>query len=263
MSELYENFDPVSYVTTYSSLSNNADPLVKELAPFQLEHLHKFYVTTGPKLTRSGCRILEYGGGPGCVHTLISAAPYASEIVFSEYAEQNREAARKWKSSTSDTSDQTHLFEHVVFNLEKRTEENAAQEREKKLRSLISEIVPCDINDSVAIRDVTLPFDIISTHFCLVAAVSTVEQYVSGLKKLSRLLRPGGMIVMSEAIGSTYYQVGNETMPNVCLSTSEVVRESLLQAGFIDVSMKAFKPPPSSLTDCSLYAMFTAVLSPV
>ena len=264
VSEVYRHnktFDPSTYTESYLSLSDRAEPFAKDLLLFRLQQLHQFYITTGPML--SGCRILEYGGGPGHIYPLISAAPFASEIVFAEYAEQNRKVAEQWKSYTSETPEMTALLEHVVRMLENNTAKNAVQERAMKLRSLISQILPCDINQEVALRDCTLPFDIVSTHLCLTAATSSVEQYVLNLRKLARLLRPGGMIVMTEPIGGTFYLVGSQRLPDLYVSSTEVVRESLLQAGFTDVSIKTMKVRPTEVTDHVEYAFCTAVLDSV
>lgn len=112
--------------------------------------MHEFYVTTGPRL--SVCRILEYDGGPGHTYPLISAALYTSEIVFADYAEQNRKVAEKWKSNSSEAPNMTSLFQHVVRTLEDNLNTGAVQEREMKVQSLISQIVSCDINEPVALR---------------------------------------------------------------------------------------------------------------
>ena len=261
-SEVYNNsesFNPKKYSKTFLSLSSDAEPLARELTRFRLQQLHEFYEQHGPQLT--GCRILEYGGGPGHVYPLISAAPYASEIVFAEYAEQNLKVAEEWRSNKSEALDLTPLFQHVVSSLERNKDENAVEQRETSVRSLITQIVPCDINESDALRDVTLPFDVVSTHFCLVTAVASVEQYTLGLQKLARLLRPGGMIVMTESIGGTFYRVEGKKLHNLHLGSTEVVRQSLVQAGFTNVSMKTMKRPPSELNDIVEYAFVTAVLA--
>lgn len=81
-----------------------------------------------------------------------------------------------------------------------------------------------------------------------------------GLQKLARLLRPGGMIVLTEAIESSFYVVGSEKISRLSLESSEVVRESLLQAGFADVSIKNLVPLATEMTDCTEYVFCTAVL---
>ena len=51
---------------------------------FKLKQLHKLYQSY--KLTETKLKILDIGTGPVIAHA-ISAAPYASEIVLSEYTE--------------------------------------------------------------------------------------------------------------------------------------------------------------------------------
>ena len=104
---------------------------------------------------------------------------------------------------------------------------------------------------------------IVSAHLCLTAATSSVEQYVLNLRKLAHLLRPGRMILMTEAIGGTFFLLGSDKLPDLYLASTEVVCESLLQAGFIDVSIKTMKVQPTEATDHKQIAFSTALFDSV
>ena len=53
----------------------------------------------------------------------ISAAPYAAEIVLSEYAEANRAALSQWLNNDPNAFDWTHSIKHIVVNLEGKSQE--------------------------------------------------------------------------------------------------------------------------------------------
>ena len=56
--------------------------------------------------------MLEFGGGP-CIHTLVSAAPYVSEIVFADYAEDNLREVKLWRDKDRTCFDWSELLLQV------------------------------------------------------------------------------------------------------------------------------------------------------
>ncbi|XP_062519571.1 indolethylamine N-methyltransferase-like [Corticium candelabrum] len=173
-----KQFDADKFRYSYTSLTGS-DPGLRSLLLEQLCQLHEFYSVAFQcgAFQFGSCRMLEYGGGPSQVHPL--------------------KIAELWRSNSKSARDLSDLFEHVVGELE--GSKARAQEREDTLRSVISQIIPCDITKSEVISDVTLPFDIISTHFCLICGCTLLEEYRKGLEKLALLLGPGDCIVMTEA----------------------------------------------------------------
>ena len=259
-SEVYENvFDPISYRKRFVSLSDDGDESMQKIFLWQLAQFHDFYSSNFIK----NARILEYGGGPCSIYPLISAVPFASEIIFAEYAEQNRRQTEMWKEGSGEGADFTTLFQHVLANLEgsDRNSVENAKKREDKLRSLISAIVPCDITEKMAVDpEVQVPFDIVSTHYCLICACQTIEDYKSGLRKLAKLLRPGGRIVMTEAVRSSFYIVGEEKISTLSLDSRDLVTSCVQQAGFSQVSVNVLEAPPSELTACTECLFINAVV---
>jgi hypothetical protein len=71
------------------------------------------------------------------------------------------------------------------------------------------------------------------------------------------------MIVMTEAIQGSYYMVNGEKTPELTLASNEVVRDSLVKAGFTEISMNSLVPLPTDATDCTEYIFCSGVLSAV
>ena len=71
---------------------------------------------------------------------------------------------------------------------------------------------------------------IISTSLCLEAACTTFAEYKEAVKKLVRLLKPGGFLLMFVVERQTFYMVGEKKW--FCLYlTLEQVKEALAEAG--------------------------------
>ena len=129
---------------------------------FPLPHLYGFYRSLG----NNSLRILEVGAGPS-IACVISAAPYASEIVLSEYTENNRKAVLQWLDKSTDAHNWMPYFKHIVIDVEG-GEEKDIEVRQEKLRSSIKAVIPCDVS-----KDMILPaeymgqYDVLQSIVCL------------------------------------------------------------------------------------------------
>ena len=212
------------------------------LAPFhlfRLKQVHEFYQSYPPT---TKLKILDIGSGPAIANT-ISAAPYAAEIVLSEYTEANRSALLQWLNNDPNAFDWTHVFKHVVVDLEDKTEEEVPI-RTELVHKVIKAVVPCDVN-----RDPPIPpqyvdqYDVVTDFFCLVSACATTEDYTAALVRLHALLKSGGKIVLytpetEDGLTPVSYVVGSHNFFALRLSR-DVILKSLEQAGFCDVKTMA------------------------
>ena len=233
----YDKFNPQDYLHTYYS----ADTM--GLSPLQLltlKTLHDFYQSY--ESTKAKLKILDVGTGPVLFHT-ISAAPYAAEIVLSEYAEANRAALSQWLNNDPNAFDWTHIIKHVVVNLEGKSEEEVPI-RAELVRKVVKAVVHCDAN-----RDPPIPqeyvgqYDIVTAFLSLTAACATREDFVAALVRLHALLKAGGKIVLSTAdrkeevtSTETSYTVDSQGFFVLRLSR-DLISKSLKQAGFCDIKV--------------------------
>ena len=226
-----DKFNPDDYLQENYSVPN--------LGPFhlfKLNALHKFYQCYSPT---AKLRILDIGSGPVIANT-ISAAPYAAEIVLSEYTEANRSALLQWLNNDPNAFDWTHIYKYIVVDLEGKTEEEVPL-RADLVCKVVKAVVPCDVN-----RDPPIPteymnqYDIVTDLLCLSAACATTEGYTAALVRLHALLKPGGKIVLytpesEEAPIPASYPVGPHNFFGLRLSR-DVIFKSLKHAGFHDVT---------------------------
>ena len=68
-----------------------------------------------------------------------------------EYTEANRAALLQWLNNDPDAFDWTHVFKHVVVDLEGKSEEEVPA-RAELVRKVVKAVVPCD-----ATRDPPIP----------------------------------------------------------------------------------------------------------
>ncbi|XP_020602466.1 indolethylamine N-methyltransferase-like [Orbicella faveolata] len=240
--DYHDKFDPKAYLKNYSQVESYS-------GEFSLRCFHEFW----SKMAKRNVRVLDFGGGPA-IYDLISAVPYAEEIIFAEYSEENRKEVAAWRERSRDAHDWSPYFSFVVQRFEGKGSEKALI-REAELRKKITHILPCDI----ALEDpVRWPstwtsqlglFDVVTTSFCIEAAVKSEVEYGNAIAKLKKYLKPGGYLVMHSSIGETFYTVGKEKFRCYFVSENQI-REILRKEGFCEVAdMKLQAEPTSELYD--------------
>ena len=229
-----DKFNPNDYLQNNYSVAN-----LGPLHLFKLNALHKFYQCYSPT---AKLRILDIGSGPS-ITSAISAAPYAAEIVLSEYTEANRSTLLQWLNNDPNAFNWTHVFKHVVVDLESKTEEEVPI-RVELVCKVVKAVVPCNVNQDPPIpTEYMNQYDLVTDLLCLPAACATKEDYTAALVRLHALLKTGGKIVLytpecREAPIPASYPVGPHNFFALRLSR-DVMFKSLEHAGFHEVTTTA------------------------
>ena len=229
----YNRFDAASYLR-----SRFTNPEEKR-NQFYLHCFHEFYQQYHTQWDTTVARLLEFGGGPVIV-PLISAVPFVSEIVFCEYSESGRKEVQLWKDSDPNAHNWMPYFKYVVNKLEGNVDSQAATVRECTLRSRIHRITFSDINADEIILGDKVPqehFDIISTSACLEVAVNSRSKYQESLRKLKALLKPRGLLIGVQFLGSTWWEVKDQRYSSFPL-TEEIIISLIQQTGFTILEKK-------------------------
>ena len=95
-------------------------------------------------------------------------------------------------------------------------------------------IISCDITQEHPIgpTEEPAPFTVISTSFCLESALETFSEYKVAIKRLGKLLKLGGYLIMAVVEDQTFYTIGPHKWSNLPV-TMEQVKEALVEAGFV------------------------------
>ena len=238
----YQSFDSDNYLKARFYDSNTPDRVMFLLHSFHEAFLH---------LPSQSLKILEYGTGPVVMNS-ISAAAHASELVWSDYSENNLETLWKWLEKDPTAFNWSPFFDNVVKKLEGKSEKEA-REREEVVRQVVK-IAHCDINADPPIQKEFLgPYDVIIDSGCLVAACYTKAKFRTGLSKLSGLLKCGGTFMMfapefrtmENEVGE--YVAGSRMYPFMCV-TGEYLEMALKEQGFTDVNVQRCTLDPETLS---------------
>ena len=216
---------------------NYADVKDNHVITSRMKPVYDFYKSldaTG--LGSGGLKVLDLGCGP-VIANVISAAEFASEIVLAEYTELNRKEITKWLDKDSDAHDWTPFFTYIATEVEGRSIQEIAV-REEKLRSAIKAVVPCDLTkDPVLSSEYTQEYDVVQAFLSLEPASSSKEEFLSILKRIRLLVKPGGTFILysvqtSEDLpGPGVYEVKGVKFSYLRVSVKSI-ESSLRSAGF-------------------------------
>ena len=247
--EYYRAFDTDVYL-------HNNFATIQEWHSDILKSLHQFYQSTYGT-TPPSLKVLDFGAGPTIAYH-VSSSLYASEIVLAEYVEENRKALRLWLDRNPQAFNWTPYFKYAVQDLERKCEGEVA-ERQERLRKGIKAVVSCDITkDHIIEKGNEGPYDIVFSCLCIEVACATKDDYAAAILKLSKLIKPGGKIVLivpipkPEVKDQDFYRVGSKRFH--CLIVDEdFVKSCLKQAGFCDIEINPLPIHPQCRTQFMLY----------
>ena len=242
----------------YAAPEGNPDE--KGFENFLLDNYHSFSSKYHGHWNNSSAKVLEFGGGPVICH-LISIAPYIKEVVFAAHTEKERQAVQKWRGAEEGSYDWSLFFKYVVQFLEGKTDDAAAcTARENLLRNRLTSIVACDITKENPLESGIHKneYDIIQTSLCLEAACQSYEEFKSGIKKLTFMLKKGGLMVVITVEGQTFYIIDDKKWYTLCL-TDVQVREALVEAGLEVLEMER-EPAPAEVLENPIVADYKALV---
>ena len=208
---------------------------------FTMQKLHEHFQSVQAAKPGTEFKVLDYGCGP-VISNVISAARVASEIVLAEYTEEGRTAVRMWLEKNPNSFNWSPFHKYVVQTLEGGSVQ-AAEEREKRLRSIVKAVVECDATQDPPIVDgYQGPYDAVIACLCLTTATKTIDEFVKAVHKVSALIKPGGcmLFTMLEPVNKTseylYYPIGDKTYAQLAIDCS--FAESTFRKVFQEVSVK-------------------------
>ena len=245
--DIHTQFDPEEYFGMYRQGFSAYAP---GLAEFFLKQFH----TVFSSLSSGSLSILDYGSGPSILGA-ISAAPVAKEIVLSDFVESNRNAAKNWLQGDSKAFDWTSYFKYVINDLEGLGSEKV-KEREELIRNKVKAVVDCDVNKDPPIEgEYCREYDVVMCCLVLQCATQTKAEFEAGMKRLAKLVKPGGLLLFVGVIRTAevgFYMVANKRFRSYGVS-HEVAKETMEKAGFSDIKLESI---PAKNADESVQAYF-------
>lgn len=185
----------------------------------------------------SGTKLLDIGSGP-TLHNVASASSHFSNIVVSDFVEDNCQELRRWLKGESDL-DWSDFF-NIVADLEGYNK-NLVEGRRKielRVRNAVKAVRRCDLfaesvlaTDQLNELDTKPPYDVVMSMWCFESTAPSVDSYKEILKKVNRLLRDGGGLIISGYLNCGIWYTGKKQHHHLKISEQEVI-QSLEDAGF-------------------------------
>ncbi|XP_071969435.1 nicotinamide N-methyltransferase-like isoform X2 [Engystomops pustulosus] len=124
------------------------------------------------------------------------------------------------------------------------------EDREGKVRFALQHILKCDLERDKVTEPIDLPpADCIISFALLDHICKNQDDYFKNIKKFSRLLKPGGHIIIYGGLGTTYMTIGKDKL-HMFTYDEDFVRKALVGEGFVIDSCEIKKRTlESDLTD--------------
>lgn len=217
------HFNPQDYLEKYYNFGakhSAEDQILRHL----LKILFKIFCLDGVK----GDLLIDIGSGP-TIYQLLSACESFKEIIATDYTDQNLQELEKWLKKEPGAFDWSPV---VTYVCELEGNRVKGTEKEEKLRQAVKRVLKCDVTQSWPLGAVPLPpADCLLSTLCLHAACPDLPTYRTALGNLRSLLKPGGFLVLVDALKSSYYMIGEQRFSSLCLGR-EAVEAAVREAGY-------------------------------
>ncbi|XP_075696786.1 nicotinamide N-methyltransferase-like [Rhinoderma darwinii] len=180
------------------------------------------------------------------VHHLYSACEFFKNIIV---LKANNRCIMELKRWVDERTGAFYWGHTSTLLQEKEENSDQFQDPEAKLRSAIQHVVKYDLEkENITDPLVLPPADFITTGL-LDFISKDQDDYIRYLRKFSRLLKPGGHLIIIGILGTTYFTVGKDKF-HVFTCDEDFVRKVLVGEGFIiDYCKVKERTSVSDLTD--------------
>ncbi|XP_063798015.1 nicotinamide N-methyltransferase-like [Pseudophryne corroboree] len=235
------DFDSRTFLEMY--FSDRPDMMYEDMAmKYPMEMLHNVFCTGHIK----GGILIDFTAGP-LIHHLYSACEFFSDIYVLRLNEQCVMELNRWLNTRTGAFPWDHTTAYVA-NMEGKSDQ--CEEKDMRLKTAIKEILKCNIENENIADPVVLPqADCVISVWLLELICKDKNDYISHLRKMTKLLKPGGHLLLIGAFNATYYMVGQERY-HIYKNDENSAKQILREEGFIIDHYDEFKNNVvSDLTD--------------
>ena len=238
-----DKFDPIRYLEMYVFTNGRIQHM--------LRCFHEAFCGLPDNL-----KVLDYGTGPSLLPAM-AAVTKASEIILSDYSEENHKFLSRWLSGDCSSFDWSPHFEFLVRNLEGNKEASAIKERQEMVRKTVKAVVHCDLTEDPLIqKGYDNLYDVVISSLVIDTVPTSDEEFVDLLCRLGGLVKKGGSMFLYFSENATFYAVGDFNF-KVFPVTVDIAKTALARAGFskIEVSERHFSNAPEEQYEFTFFFM--------
>ncbi|XP_040182853.1 indolethylamine N-methyltransferase-like [Rana temporaria] len=216
-----DNFHSRTFLDTYCANK----PGMEELLKLPMEELHYFFKFANIK----GGTLIDISLGPIIFH-LYSACEYFKEIILLRFNDHCIIELKKWLHDLTGAFDWTHTLSFVT---EKEGISELPEEKDLRLKAAIKHVLKCyDDKENITDPLVLPPADCVLVKTALDVISKDKDDYIRNLQKFTKLLKPGGQLLLFGALNATYYMVGKDKF-HLLNYDENFIRKAIEQEGFV------------------------------
>uniref|UniRef100_A0A8C6TLP5 Phenylethanolamine N-methyltransferase n=1 Tax=Neogobius melanostomus TaxID=47308 RepID=A0A8C6TLP5_9GOBI len=203
----HESFVPSTFLQNFYSPQSAGFEQKEGLVPWKLSCLHRAF-TDGDI---SGGLLIDVGSGP-TLYQVLSGCEVFSKVLLTDFLEVNRQELKSWLQGEGANFDWTPFIKYVC-ELEGPSEWT---EKAARLREVVSDVLPIDVHRAQPMAPDALPSegaDCLVSCFCLESASPDLDTFTKALGHISKLLRPGGHLLLIGALQESFYLGGPVKIP--------------------------------------------------
>ncbi|XP_068102598.1 indolethylamine N-methyltransferase-like [Hyperolius riggenbachi] len=164
------------------------------------------------------------------IHHLYSSCDIFKDIIILKLNERCNMETSRWKDARTGAYSWEHTSAHAA-KLEGKSVQ--IQDKDEQLKTAISHIISCDFENENITHPVVLPLaDCITSLLIMDVICKDEDDYLRNLEKMSKLLRPGGHLILMGARNACYVMVGGEKFQGFSYDES-FVKNALSKLGFV------------------------------
>ncbi|MDA0689716.1 MAG: guanitoxin biosynthesis pre-guanitoxin forming N-methyltransferase GntF [Proteobacteria bacterium] len=219
----YGGFSPLEYLRAfYSEIDSESEGLLQ------------FLVSVFDSAPHAPL-VLEFGSGPVLI-SAIPAARRARAIHYCDFVPANREYLTRWLAGEDAEFDWSPYIARCLELEGKVVSEKAIRQRAHNIRDLVRRVVSCNIFDPLPIRT-RYQYEVIISNYCLDAVTTSKQEWQLFTRRLAKLLKPGGTLVLSSLRKTEFFEFGTSRYANVVLDVDDLA-DAFTQAGFDPQSIR-------------------------
>lgn len=207
------NFSPQEYLEEYYSHIGTENSA-----------LLSFFSKAYKDFDENSLKTLEIGGGP-TIYQLISLAPVAKCVHFTDYLVKNLEQIKHWVKNDSRGYNWDNFILYAL-NIEqpgKVHDQDSILERKGLIQKKLTNFSTCNVFKDSVVDTNEGPYDLLSMNFVAESVSSDMKEFTAVLSRMSNLLVPGGVFVMSGLLKAKFWVEGGRKFPSTYLTEKDVI----------------------------------------
>ncbi|MEZ5964058.1 MAG: guanitoxin biosynthesis pre-guanitoxin forming N-methyltransferase GntF [Planctomycetota bacterium] len=214
----YDTWDPRAYLRQYYATIGSDEQANARFARDMLGGWERRFATA-----------LEFGCGP-TVHHAAMLAPYVDSLHVADYLDANLVEVQRWLREDPTAHDWDRYFAEMLAEEGAPHVEAAVAVRVARTREVIKATIRGDIRRAAPLGS-TATYDLVASYYCVEAVAGDLATWARHLGNLTRLVAPGGALLLGAMRRCAGYRVFERTYPAVPVDEADFAA-TLLELGF-------------------------------